>query len=252
VKIIGNKIIRQKECFLSSIDWAKELFETVPEGTVFLADTYHTARGRQGRIWNLYPGQLIITFVLKPEEHRKKVTDTIIRYLNMALTVGVARSLEVYGVVVKWPNDFMIYDKKAGGILVEAVWRDGKIQGIIVGIAINGNNIFLPDDPLYDFAISLKNVTDSNIDNEHLVQAMMQSIDIWYKYWIKGDYKAIFLAWKELQAFIGRKISVHRKDQTIVCGIIGGISRNGNIVLFDNDGQELEVDFCLIERVDSL
>ena len=53
------------------MDWAKREFDRVDDGTVFLVDHHSVARGRQGREWKLYPGQLLVTFVVKPVARQK-------------------------------------------------------------------------------------------------------------------------------------------------------------------------------------
>lgn len=165
------------------MDWAKGQLEKVADGTVFLADRYHVARGRLGRVWCLYPGQLIVTFVLKPKNISKSDTTNHLNQLNMALTKGVAAVLEPYGVMIKKPNDFMIDGKKVGGILIEAVWHEGRVTGLVVGIAINCNNEFDEQDPLYKIATSLKQVTGELVDLDKLQKTLFASLTFWYKHW---------------------------------------------------------------------
>ena len=64
--IIGNKIYHKKKCF-NSLQWAKEEIEYAPDGSVFLADEHEYTKGRQSRIWKHYPGQLLVTILLKPK-----------------------------------------------------------------------------------------------------------------------------------------------------------------------------------------
>lgn len=148
-KIIGSKIIYRSHCPGSSIDWAKQEFDNVSDGTVFLADTYGCARGRHGREWSLYPGQMILTFILKPDfmlDHNDSL-DRASLYLNMSISAAIADVLSLYNVGLKWPNDFVFLTKdsrvlKVGGMLIEAVWHAAKLKGFIVGIAINATNEF--------------------------------------------------------------------------------------------------------------
>ena len=192
----------------------------------------------------------ILTFVLKP-----KTTQSLV-HLNMALSVAIAKALASYDVGIKWPNDFIkaepcaLGNKKVGGILIEGVWKAGKIEGLIVGIAINSMNEFSPDDPLYDFATSLKTASQSAIDNERLRESLFQSLDSWYKRWQEGNFGSIFSAWKESQGYLGKEICVHRKDRTLICGVMKDVTESGDLVLVGQDGCELEIPFCLVERVE--
>ncbi|MBU1007904.1 biotin--[acetyl-CoA-carboxylase] ligase [Candidatus Dependentiae bacterium] len=199
---IGSIIIRQKECLTSSMDWAKEQLEAVSDGTVFLASRYCTARGSNGRVWCLYPGQLVITFVLKPKIHLVNDVTGQLNYLNMSLTVGVAKALERYEatIKIKKPNDFIINNKKVGGILIELVWCDSEMIGVVVGIAINCNNEFDVRDPLCEIATSLKCVVGTDIEIDSLQQDMLESMSRWYDCWQRHDFMPIA---HEFQAFLG-------------------------------------------------
>ena len=243
MKRIARTIIRQRDLFISSMDWAKENCHDVPDGTVFLADNYHIARGRQGRTWNLYPGQLIATLVLKPE-------GDALDHLNMALTIGVAQALASYGVRIKWPNDFIVLGRKVGGILAEAVWQDGKVSSLVVGIAINGNNEFAPHDPLHDSAISLKAVEQDDVNLTELRSQLFSSLDNWYRRWRAGAMDTIFATWKGLLYGMGRKISVHRRNGTLVCGMMCDVDSDGSLLIVtDKMGKPLKIPFCLVDRV---
>jgi biotin-(acetyl-CoA carboxylase) ligase len=54
-------VVYKKELFESSMDWARKEISNVEDGTLFIADKYHVARGRQGRDWKIFPGQLTLT-----------------------------------------------------------------------------------------------------------------------------------------------------------------------------------------------
>ena len=63
--MIGCKIYKKKMC-ANSLDWARENIKTAPHGAVFLSDNHEVARGRDGRLWKQYHGQLLVTVLLKP------------------------------------------------------------------------------------------------------------------------------------------------------------------------------------------
>jgi BirA family biotin operon repressor/biotin-[acetyl-CoA-carboxylase] ligase len=44
---------------------------------------------------------------------------------------------------LKWPNDLYIDDRKLAGILIEARWREGRLEWIAIGVGVN---VTAPDD----------------------------------------------------------------------------------------------------------
>lgn len=260
--MIGKNVIHKQMCETSSMDWAKELFHEVEDGTVFWADEYKIARGRQGREWKLYPGQLVLTFVLKPTIRSSRVSpevlrrgmyrgtsqeDFALRYLNMALTIGIADVLSEYGVGVKWPNDFMLNDKKVGGMIIEAVWLGDVIEGVVVGISVNCNNKFNQDDDLYNIATSIKQNIQQDILIDSLQKKLLNSIDKWYNLWKGKDFETIFSAWKNKLICLGKVLSVHCKDGSLVSGYAQDVTTIGDLVLIDSDGNKREIPFCVVD-----
>jgi len=204
LRVIGRHVIHKKICRDSSMDWARELFYDLDDGTVLLADEYKVARGREGREWRLYKGQLIVTFVLKPKLSSERDADRSLKYLNMAITVGIYDVLREYGVRIKEPNDFMLDIKKVGGVLIEVVWLGGVVQGVIVGVAINCNNKFDKSDDLYDIATSLSMSLKRDVSMDLLQKNLFISVDKWYNLWISGECEEIFSAWN-----IGQRAVCH-------------------------------------------
>jgi BirA family transcriptional regulator, biotin operon repressor / biotin---[acetyl-CoA-carboxylase] ligase len=249
--MIGSRIIHKEVCETSSMNWAKELFSQVEDGTIFLANKYLSARGRQGRVWHLYPGQLVMTFVLKPDHFPQENLDRSLRSLTMAVAVGIRQALAAYHVSLKWPNDFVIGDKKVGGMLVEAVWSGQNIVGLIVGYSINVNNIFLPCDQLYVSATSLKVMHQEDINLPELYKDLYASLNDWYQCWKAEDYNKIFSTWKRSLCSLGRDISVHYHDGTIDVGYAKDVTRNGDLVFVPQGREEKIVPFCFVDVINS-
>ncbi|MBX9830775.1 biotin--[acetyl-CoA-carboxylase] ligase [Candidatus Babeliales bacterium] len=155
IKRIGSDFF-YKESSDNTLAWAKEYLDTAQDGAVFIAHKLTHARGRQGRTWHWAPGQLALTFVLKPTFCPNE--DDLIK-LSMALACGIYEPLTQYGVTLKWPNDLVIDQKKVGGMLMELVWESNKLRGIIFAFGLNVNNTFEPGHELTKLATSLWEAT---------------------------------------------------------------------------------------------
>ena len=121
----------------STMDVSRELAERgEPHGTVIAAGFQKKGRGRvNGRVWLTEKNEnLLFTILL-----RYHCIDNIPAAITLRAGIAVSHAVENYAVqlketvTVKWPNDIMISNKKAAGILCEA-----SSEGIIhVGIGVN-------------------------------------------------------------------------------------------------------------------
>jgi len=118
----------------STLDLAHELArEGAPAGTVVLADEQVKGRGRQGRYWHSPKGCGVwLGYIARPESPLESGV--------LALRVGlaVAEALGALGCEawLKWPNDVILADRKAAGVLCEAR-QTGAAGWIAIGIGVN-------------------------------------------------------------------------------------------------------------------
>lgn len=109
--------------------------EGAPAGTLILADAQTAGRGRSGRTWTSERGAGIwLTLVERPRD-----IDAL-DVLSLRVGLGVAAALESHcdeRIRLKWPNDLYVGDRKLGGILVEARWRDEKPEWVAIGVGVN-------------------------------------------------------------------------------------------------------------------
>lgn len=246
--VIGSKIYH-KEKIYSSLEWAKSELSNVPDGTLFLADFHEYTRGRQGRIWKSYPGQLIMTFVLKPKISLDNL-EFRLNHLNMAISLGILEPLKKFNVGLKWPNDFVLNNKKLGGVIFESVFKDKKLEGIVVGFAINVNNIIPESDELFPIATSLKMALGKEIDEENLFKLLLEGLNNFYKGWLNGEFQKIFNSWKNVQLYLNRDITIHKKDGAVVVGIFYDLLTNGDLVLKNKKNEKENIPFYVVEALE--
>ncbi len=120
----------------STLDVAHALAESgAPAGTLVLAEEQTAGRGRGGRSWTSAPGAgILVTLLERPRDAR------VIDLLSLRVGLKAARVLDRFTVApvqVKWPNDLFVGGEKLAGVLVEARWRDEKLEWVAIGIGIN-------------------------------------------------------------------------------------------------------------------
>ena len=120
----------------STQDVAREMARVgaVP-GTVVVAGEMRSGRGRRGRAWSAPPGAgLWLTAIGEAIEPAR------LWELAFVVGVGVGRGLGRAAPAVpfrlRFPNDLTVNGRKLGGILIEAVLREGRATPLI-GVGIN-------------------------------------------------------------------------------------------------------------------
>jgi BirA family biotin operon repressor/biotin-[acetyl-CoA-carboxylase] ligase len=110
--------------------------EGAPEGTAVLARRQTAGRGRAGRGWASPEGNLHLSVLLRPPA---PLRDAPLFGLAaaVALADAAAAAFPRAPVGLKWPNDLLLADAKAGGILAEATGEDGRIAHLVLGIGVN-------------------------------------------------------------------------------------------------------------------
>lgn len=239
--IIGSQVFHKKNS-KNTFDWAKENVDSVSDGAVFIADYIEHAKGRQGRTWQCYSGQLLLTILLKPNSSKISVGENQ-NQLMMAFCVAFIRVLKKYEVGLKWPNDFVIGDKKVGGIIGEIIWEGANPKAVIIGFGLNVNNTFLKSDDLYTIATSLKEITKENIDIKKLQNELLSQADVLYKDWLNGKNQKIFEEWKEFQIYKYKKMVIHKSAGNIVFGVVKDFYENGDLLLDDDKGCGYRIEF---------
>jgi BirA family biotin operon repressor/biotin-[acetyl-CoA-carboxylase] ligase len=110
-------------------------------GQAFAARAQTAGKGQRGKHWQAAPGQNIaISLLLKTDT--LKVEQQFL--LSMAVSLGVVDFFKKFvpaEVKIKWPNDLYWRDRKAGGILIETVFKGNSWKWAVVGIGININQI---------------------------------------------------------------------------------------------------------------
>ncbi|MEO6058301.1 MAG: biotin--[acetyl-CoA-carboxylase] ligase [Gemmatimonadales bacterium] len=125
-----------------------------PAGTAVVADEQSDGRGSRGRAWSSPRGGLWLSVLARPPAATMEL-------VSLRAGLAVADALDAAGTGVglrlKWPNDLMLGERKAGGILCEARWQGASPGWVVIGLGLNVLNH--PGDGLDDLATNLSSVS---------------------------------------------------------------------------------------------
>lgn len=143
-------------------------------GTTIIAEEQTKGRGQRGNSWKDEPGKSILMSVVVLPGYELGAQFIF----SAAIAVAVAEVLKTFDpgmtVRVKWPNDIILNDKKAGGILIENVLRGIKWPFAVIGLGLNVLQEEMPED--LPHATSLYLNSSRPADRENLILLLREAI----------------------------------------------------------------------------
>lgn len=199
-----------------------------PEFTCVVADEQTSGRGRRDRTWHSSPGDgLYLSVLLRPLLAPEKLT-----LLSLLCAVAVAETVARYSVSadIKWPNDILINERKAGGILIEGTSVGSNAPQIIAGIGVNLNHQNFPPE-LREIATSLALECGRDIDPLVFRDQLLDNLVRWYEQLCQGGDDALLQRWQQLSSYAKGKAVTVTLDEEQITGITAGLTETGALRL---------------------
>lgn len=236
-RIIGRQGIICLAQTDSTNSHAKRLaHEGAPEGTVVLAESQTSGRGRRGRSWFSPAGQSIYaSIILRPAMAPSQTPQ-----ITLMTAVAVARALQKstgLNATIKWPNDILISDKKIAGILTEITTEMDTVDYVVVGLGVNVNTTAadMPPD-IRSIATSVRIESGSRFSRINLLCTLLHHFESSYGTLQRDGFKPIMAQWREMSDIIGQPVHVDVLD-TRHTGIVEAVDDDGVLILKDDSGQ---------------
>jgi len=215
----------------STNDWAKELAELgASEGTIAIAETQMTGRGRFGREWASPKGGLWFSVILRPELKPAEAVKVV--FVAGLAVAEVLRELYGLRVETKWPNDVLVNGRKVCGILAEMNTTGEKVNYVIVGIGVNANfdaKGAFPEE-LRGVATSLETELEKKVRLEELFRALLERLERIYDQYITGGFSPVLERWKEYAGFLNHQVEVMSQNERLV-GLALDVDNDGALVV---------------------
>jgi BirA family biotin operon repressor/biotin-[acetyl-CoA-carboxylase] ligase len=184
--------------------------EGAPHGALYVAELQTKGRGRRGNRWYGGAGaSLTFTLLLRPSLPLDRVS-------SLALVAGLAVRAAAAGwlgasahaepVLVKWPNDVMIRDRKLCGILAESQVRGTELLAVALGVGLNVG----PCDHVPELAGKATSLFDLGLETsafEPLLADILQELVPRLEAFI-SDPDATATELKKYDALLGRRIRI--------------------------------------------
>jgi BirA family transcriptional regulator, biotin operon repressor / biotin---[acetyl-CoA-carboxylase] ligase len=214
----------------------------VPEGLVVVAEQQLAGRGRRDRVWVSPPrAGLTLSVLLRPgPEVPQRRWGWLSLLAGVALRETVERRTELPA-KLKWPNDLLVNEAKAAGILAEMV-DDAVVVGIGLNVTTKASE--LPP-PAGLPATSLRLAGAEVTDREPLLRDLLRAIAAWYGGWREagGDAEmcGLLAAYREGCSTIGREVRVQVPGGADLIGAAATVDNDGQLVVRTVDGSDKHV-----------
>jgi BirA family transcriptional regulator, biotin operon repressor / biotin---[acetyl-CoA-carboxylase] ligase len=200
-----------------------------PHGTVVLADEQTAGIGRFGRHWVSDSEAGIYCSVVL----RMPLPGSQVPILALALGLATAEAIEQQAGLdcdLRWPNDVLIGERKAAGILAQL-----QEDSIIAGIGINVNQERFPDD-LRTPATSLRIAGGRIYRREPLIVSLLAQIDSFGSLLLESGPGAILRAFAAASTYVTERRVLYDGDNGPAHGITAGLNDNGFLKVRDASG----------------
>lgn len=215
----------------STLDEADALvLQGASEGTLVVAAHQTAGRGRRGRVWESFPGNVLLTYITYQAGPPSQLS------LLSALALGEAlRPLCPLGTEIqyKWPNDLLLSGKKVGGILLER--RELPLSQVyLIGCGLNLKGS--PETGLYP-TTSFQG-EGIEIGYETCIQAIASSFHFYLSLWKAQGFGPIREGWLAQARGLGAPVSL-AEGGGMREGIFQGINDAGALLLKNSSGDQV-------------
>ncbi len=229
---------------------AKELaYQGNGEGTIVIAKSQTSGRGREGRLWHSPLGGLYLSVLLYPRSSSN--------VLELPILAGVAVVQAIREVMpksmvisVKWPNDCLLNWKKVAGILCESLGEKAS-NLCVVGIGINVN---IKESELSSFRQKVFSATSLMIEQgggilniNELEEILISKLASLYSLYKEKGGEPIRYFWEKNCRLIGKQIELSEfgwkreskdtKQQGVVIGTFMGLDQSCALILSNAKGE---------------
>lgn len=205
-----------------------------PHLTVIQASEQTSGHGRRGRTWVSRPGNLYVSFILRPQ-------CAVATAGQVSFLVALALADALYEVsdgllraTCKWPNDLLLNGRKVSGILLESTaTAQGNVDWLIAGVGVN-----LAHAPTgTDFpATCLADEGAGQVTPERLLEALCQQLLVRWTAWESHGFQSLRKDWLARAHGRGEILTVRLARETLR-GRFVDLDEQGALVLDSGQGQ---------------
>ena len=143
-------------------------------GMAWYAHHQTEGKGQRGKSWESEAGEnILLSVAIVPPAAFHQSPFLFNAYISLTIKSWL-EAIIAENVKIKWPNDMLIRDRKAGGLLIENIYRGHSWNWSVVGIGINVNQTEFNSHSRTP--VSIHHITGKKHDAEALSKSLHQKI----------------------------------------------------------------------------
>lgn len=202
-------------------------------GLVVQAMRQTAGRGRHGRTWEGFSGNLFFSVFVKPK-------CSFLDYPQFTHIASLAVTMTLEGLLpdsskpgIKWPNDVLVTGKKISGILLEVASDAEGPYGIVIGIGIN---LAKAPDLLSYQATCLAEHPYKNLPLLRVFTNVLRHFHHLYYGWEANGFEDIRKQWLARTIHGQDKSISFSSGSDVISGTFEGLASNGALLIKDVHG----------------
>ena len=206
---------------------ARRRAEAGESGPVWiLAERQTAGRGRRGRSWSSGTGNLaatLLTTTARPPAEAAQVS-----FLAALAAADLAETCLGPGAAqLKWPNDVLVFGRKAVGVLLEAGPRP---DGLWLAVGVGVNLASHPTDVEPAATAFAEHMAARPPEPRAALEILAERFDHWHGLWTAQGFAPIARAWTDRAHGLGRPCEARLPSQTLR-GVAEGLEPDGALRL---------------------
>jgi BirA family biotin operon repressor/biotin-[acetyl-CoA-carboxylase] ligase len=217
------------------------------DGSIVLAEAQTAGRGRRGRVWHSPQGRHLFCSIIYRMDDRHS---TWLSWIPLASALAAAEAIVQTArlpVLLKWPNDVLVSEKKIGGILCEKVGGQGQSVVVIgIGLNINCDHTDFPSD-IDGLATSMKMEYGRSVNRTDVIAALLNRLEIRLDRLRLEGVSETLAAYVARSATIGEQVRIMLSESEYIEGLAESIGPDGCLRVRPQSVPSSEGDPTLIE-----
>jgi BirA family biotin operon repressor/biotin-[acetyl-CoA-carboxylase] ligase len=199
-------------------------------GMAWFADNQMQGKGQRNKEWISAPGEnIILSIVLNNLAGFQHVPFVFNAFIANLCRNFVSQQIGE-NVLIKWPNDLYVHDKKTGGILIENIYRGSSWNWSIIGIGINVNQIHFSEN--LPNPTSFKKITNFKYDALELSKMLHLYVFESFSSMSEIDSDAIIKEYNNNLYKKNQRVRF-RKNNMVFEAMVQSVNHFGELIVFD-------------------
>lgn len=178
---LGHRLYLHQELSSTNAEALSLAQAGAAHGTVVVAEGQSSGRGRHGRTWFSPAGMNIYCSIIVRGIGHNPLRAAWLPWIPLISALAVVRAVNQttsLSLALKWPNDLLLHERKAGGILCESSSASAVDPVVVIGIGLNVNvpHESFPE-ALRPIASSLFEATRHFIDRNRLLAQILFDLE---------------------------------------------------------------------------